>query len=463
MKKTMFARILIVLMCLALVLCGCSKSGNDATDGGSNGSGKPKSPNKQMSNAFSDTLGAIFADGANTEVLEKALKTGKITITVGDMLENVLYISSEKMALADEMKLNVEGMEVDAELYINENDLVVALPGILDGAYGVSFDTLLKDLENSALWELMGTDYESIVGELESSMGDVTELMDQLQPLLEGMGETIDSVLKCVNSSVAEGTATVNGKEVKATIITYSFGNEELGEMVDVLFDYVDELTSTLASMGGEIGDVAGELDAAREEAKAVLEEAEIDFKLVTNINTATGYVMTVDGDLKIVYEGEEAAVNLDANFGEDATKSEQYTIDLTATAEGETVELMSVVLDRIVDGSVTDYDLSVSSEGYEVFTANLEYDSETSAYCLTVMDGDVLTVDGTYKFTDEYFEFSIGSVKMDGNTEKLDVKIVIEAISASEMPKAPSYTNVLTMSQKDWEKLAEELSELMG
>lgn len=474
MKKTLFAKILILIMCMALLLCGCNKAGNDSADGGSGGSGKPKSPAKQTVSAFGNTMSAIFAGGASTQVLEDALKTGKITVTVGDKVENVLYINSEKMQIADELKLDIEGVEVEAEIYLNENDLVVALPEILDDAYGVDLKNLMNDLKDSALWEMMGTDYDEVIGELESSMGDVTELVDQLQPLLEDLRKTIDSMLACVDSSVSSGTVNVDGQDVKATVITYSFDNEDLNEMVDIVFDYVSELSDQLASMGGDIGEIADGIEEGREMVKSTLEQAEIDFKLVINVNASTGYVMTIDGDLKLAMDGEEGTVNFDANFGEDASKSDRYTMDLTATHEGETLELLSVVLDRDVNGSETDYDLIINADGDDVFRATLNYDNDSSAYSLSLggysyyydyyddtsrTEWDYVTIDGTYKLTDDYFEFSVASVTDDDYSQDIDVKIVIEAISAGEIPKAPSYTNILKMSEKDWMELGEELT----
>lgn len=466
MKKSLFARILILILCLSLVLCGCNKAseGGDADSEGGGGSGKSQSAGEKVVGAFGDTLSAIFADGASTDVLEKALKTGKITITVGDEIENVLYINSEKELLADELKMNMDGMELNAELYLNEEALIVALPDIVDGAYGVNFNTLMQDLEDSYIWEMMGTDYETAIGEIESGMGDVTALMDELKPLLEGLETAVDSALKCVDSSVTQGTVTVDGQDVEATIVTYSFGNEELKKIVDIIFDYVEDYSDVLTEMGGDMGDMIEEMEGAREEAKAALDDVEIDFNLVTNINADNGCIMTIDGTLKAVVEGEEMNLKLDGDFGVNPADSDNYTLILSAVEDGETHEMLSMVMDRTVSGSDMTYDMVISAEGYEVFSAELEYNADSSAYSLTLdADGDTVSVNGTYKLTDDYFEFSVGTINTDGYDQEINVKVVIEAISAGEIPKAPSYTNILTMSEDKWMDLAEELQNFAG
>ena len=467
MKKSLFARILILILCLSLVLCGCNKAsegGGDADSEGGGGSGKSQSAGEKVVGAFGDTLSAIFADGASTDVIEDALKTGKITITVGDEIENVLYINSEKELLADELKMNMDGVELNAELYLNEEALIVALPDILDDAYGVNLNTLMKDLKGSYIWEMMGTDYETAIGELESGMGDVTALMDQFKPVMEGLETAVDSALKCVDSSVTQGTVTVDGQDVEATIVTYSFGNEELKKIVDIIFDYVEDYSDVLTEMGGDMGDMIEEMEGAREEAKAALDEVEIDFNLVTNINADNGCIMTIDGTLKAVVEGEEMNLKLDGDFGVNPADSDNYTLILSAVEDGETYEMLSMVMDRTVSGSDMTYDMVISAEGYEVFSAELEYNTDSSAYSLTLdADGDTVSVNGTYKLTDDYFEFSVGTINTDGYDQEINVKVVIEAISAGEIPKAPSYTNILTMSEDKWMDLAEKLQNFAG
>ncbi|MBQ3214846.1 MAG: hypothetical protein IJB11_01870, partial [Oscillospiraceae bacterium] len=258
MKKSVFAKLLILVLCFALMLCGCGESADTAKSDGGEGTSnesnqnqqggnvqKPETPEEKAEAALERTLSAMFASSTDMSALEKALQCGKITVTVGDYVDNVLYMNTNKLEFVDQLSLNIEGVELDVEVYLNEHDVVLALPEVVDGAYGVSLDTIVNDLPDSAIWEVLGVDYEEFMSELATSLEGMTGDLDELSDMLEGMSaplsgleDALTDVLSNVDKTVAEGKASVDGKDVDAVIVTYSADSAAMQKMVNILLDW---------------------------------------------------------------------------------------------------------------------------------------------------------------------------------------------------------------------------------
>ena len=136
-KLSVFARLMILVMCLALVFCGCKKSedapgADDAKD----------KANSAVGDAFDKTLGGLL--GGGNGVIDDVLACGKVTVSVGSQFENVLYIDSNAGTFADMLKINADGQNVTVNLYSNNGEIAVQVPSVLgDQAYGLNVNTLI--------------------------------------------------------------------------------------------------------------------------------------------------------------------------------------------------------------------------------------------------------------------------------------------------------------------------------
>ena len=474
MKKSMFAKILVMILCLALVLCGCSESAGDSksnesnetknnssNEGGSVENVKTETPEEKADAALERTLTAMFGSGIDMEELENAFECGKITLTVGEYVDNVLYMDTNNMEFADKLSLNIEGVELDVEVYVNEHDLVLALPELVDGAYGISFDTIVTDLPNAAIWDLMGVSYEEFMAELSASLEELTGTMEQLSGLLEGMDtslggleDALKEALANVDMTITEGKAPVGGKDVDAVIVTYSVDSAAMEKianiMIDWFADYAEDLANSFATMDEDFF-VDGEITDAKDQVAAFFENADLNAELVVNINAETGYIMTAQGSFSGTVEGEEGGVFLNVDLGEDLTKSNQYSFEMLSSDD----EGLKMTIDREISGDKSDYELTATVVGSgneeDVLTVSFSYDASSYEYALSVeAAGEELAANGTYKMTDDVFEFSVESVSYGGETMELNVLVKAEAISASEIPEMPEYENVLKMSEDD-------------
>jgi hypothetical protein len=483
MKKSIFAKLLIMIMCLALVLCGCSS----AADNDGNGSGKknnskvesnndfgPATPEKKAEVALGKTVGAIFSPDADFGVLENAMESGKITIGVGEYVENVLYINTNDFRVVDELSLNIEGVELDAELYLDKEDLVVALPGVVEGAYGVRFDTLGADLKDSAIWDMMGVDYDEIMSGMDVAFDELASMLDAIDPTMGDLEGALEEALSNVNKTVTEGTVTIDGEDVDAVIVTYSLDSKDMQEMIEIMLDwfvdyYEDQMGSLADMVGEDIGleDITQEIEGMQGMIDAFFEEADLKAELVVNINSETGYIMTAVGEFSGVVDGEEGGVYLNIDLGKDASKSDEYTMDLTMRGEEEEDNVgLSLVLERETDGTETIYDLTFSaSEGdvtEDVFSVSLSYDSASYEYEISAEGA--FAINGICKLTDDVFEISLDSISTNGEEQEIGVVVKVEAVSASKIPNMPkSYTNLLKMSEEEMMELIVELGSTFG
>ena len=470
MKKSLFARLLIVILCLSLVLCGCKKSDGESKGekgGENNAASLPDTPEEIAATSLGRTLSAIFGGEGDLGILNGEPDCCKLTVSVAEYVENVMYIDANKLNIVDELSLNMDGVEIDAAIYLDKTDLVVALPGLVDGAYGVNLKTLAKDLENSELLAMLGIDIDDLKNELGIAMDEMAELMEQMDSYTDGMEEALESALSNIDKTVVEGTATVDDQEVDAIIVTYSLDTEGLLNMIEELgagvADYLEKLSSTMGE-DMEVGDISGELDAMMGELESTLADADLNAELVVNINAETGYIMTVEGEFKGTVEGENGGVTLDIDFGVNAAESDKYTLNIGTISDDEEMDVLQIILNRDITDAEVNYELSLKAAGVEVGSAALNYDKKSGAYELSLeADGAQFSANGIYKLTAKSLELSVDSINVDGDKTDINVKILLEQISANRIPKTPNYKNILKLSQEEFVKLANELSEKLN
>lgn len=466
MKKTWFAKILIVMLCLSLVLCGCNKSEGE-NGGKSDSASLPNTPEEIADTSYGRTLSAIFGGDGNWGLLGKNMDCSKVTVSVGDYVDNVMYIDTNRMQIADELNVNFDGVEVEAGIYLNENELVLTLPGLVDGAYGVNLDTLVDDLKDSELLALLGINMDQLEEEYGFTLDAIDDMLDTMDAYVDEMESLADSALKNVDKTVTEGKVTVDGQEVDAITVTYSLDSEGLKNIVNELGTwYTDYMKDLAAAVKLDMGldSVIGEIDGVMAEVETALSELDFSAKVVVNVNAETGYIMTVDGEVEATVEGETATFTLDVDLGVNAAESDKYTLTVGAVADGEQMDVLKLVLKRESTDAKENYDLSVKAAGFEVANAQLAYDKGTGAYELEVNAADVeFALKGTYKLTDKSMEFSVESINLDGDKTEINAKVLVEKISASSIPKMPEYKNILKLSQQDILDLVNEFSETMN
>lgn len=476
-KHTVFAKVLIVLLCIAMLFSGCKgkDSGSDNPE-----SNKPTTPGEILEDTLDKTLGGA------PSILEEALKCGKITVKYQDSVENVLYLDADGSRIVDQLMLKMDSEEYNLNIFGSEDSLAVSAPEILgDVAYGIVFSTLENDLQNSPLWEMAGIDYEEVLSQAglgDLDISDVLDMTGRAMEIMMGFEDAMDDAMAKIESSSSEGTVSINGKDVEATIVTYKVTDDMVSEMSDILIDWAeDAINDVIADVketlnNEQVNDALEELEIPFDELRNQIEEmfGDIDFTLNVNVNVnaESDYLMSVNADVVIKYvgdneedAGEEVSAFCNIVLGEDPSNSNKYTFEVGATnPDGETVGAKAEISRDITDAEAK-YALSLKvSEGgeeNEVFTGNLTYNKENNKFTASAeVDGNELKVTGSYKLTDDVLMLGLDKITVDGDTMDIGVEVSIESINSSEIPNTPDVKNLLTMSEADFQELAEKIQE---
>lgn len=471
-KLSVFARLMILVMCLALVFCGCKKSedapgADDAKD----------KANSAVGDAFDKTLGGLL--GGGNGVIDDVLACGKVTVSVGSQFENVLYIDSNAGTFADMLKINADGQNVTVNLYGNNGEIAVQVPSVLgDQAYGLNLNTLMEDLKNSPILAMTGMSFE----DLEKQLGvDFEGVLDTYAGMFETMSSSaeaiMDKIFAHVDVKTTEGKVTINGTEVDATIITYSFDENDVKNIIFELIDWAEKTVKDMASdLSDKLGSMMGEsvdvetllkqmnMDQVKERVSAVLAGIDMNFTLAMNINASNGMLMSVNAEMNATVNGMAGKIYADLILGVDPTASNKYTLDIGGcAADGSNKAGFLATLERDMDQAVQVTALKVEqymgTQSRVLLEGSLTYDTTSNKFVLAGnAGGSELRVDGMYKETESSMEFGIDSVTMNGNTVAVDLMVKFEALNGAEMPKMPSYKNPLKMNMAELMELLQGL-----
>ena len=357
MKKSIFAKILILVLCLSLVLCGCGKDtpANDDDPTKAPTSGQSTDPTKGPNSDPSDP--STPGDDPLSGLLGN-MEYSKVTLTVGDMLTNVMYVDAANLKFVDQLKLNIEGTEVNAQLYLNQHELVVALPDFVSDAYGINFDTLATDLPSSAIWGMMGTSYDDFMDQLNERLGGVLDTMENLEVMfsgadkcLESLAAALEKALENVEQTTTTGKVDIYGKNVDAEIVKYSVDSAAMEKIVNTLIGWCEENANDLSGLLGEdiltSKDITDAMNEAKTAVSSFFDNADLEASLAMNFNPASGALMSINGSFAGTIDGIEDGLYLNLILGENPAESDLYSFSiLDSRNDGFSVTLGHEVVD---------------------------------------------------------------------------------------------------------------------
>ena len=478
MKRSLFAKILILILCLSLVLCACGEDASqttdptdaptvqntDPTDPAPADPSDPSDPSdaEEALGELADKLGTLLDGIFGTEDGEPTddAQCAKITLTVGDMMSNIMYVDVTNLQFVDELTVNVEGTEINAQVYLNRHDLVLVMPDMLPDNYGISFDTLVEDLPDSAIWDLIGMSFDEFMEQLSTALEGMMGSMEGTGSMLGGSEELINSLMEALNEALTnvEQTTTTGQVEIYARIVDanitrYSVDAEAMESIVNILLDWCNNNTEGVASMLASTGITAEMLqeylNQAKTEVGTFFDNADLTAALVLNQNIETGAMMSIEVSLEGTIEGVEGGYYLNLTLGVDPATSGLYTFKMADhDGNGYLVEFRINTMDTFTTLSLTAYELC-EDDAILLMIATAQYDTASYDYQLTFSTDEVYyAINGICKVTEDYFEFTLDTLTQNEEVTQVNFRLVAEPVSSSEIPEAPAYTNVLQMSE---------------
>lgn len=466
-KRSFLAMLLIFVMCFALVFSGCNQAG-DSDKPDDDTKSKDKTTSNQIADSLDKTLGALFGKNPAADVIEQAFKGGKVTVEIDGVFQNVLYMDAQAGCFADVLKVGDQEQMIDLSLYLEGSELAVASPILLGNqAYGIDFSTLEQDLKDSEIWSLLGMSYEELQDQLGFDIGQILDALEDTMDAASDMGDVFADALKGIETTQEEGTVTIHGTAVKAINVKYHVTSQDIYELVKVYLDQSEKLMKDMmdtvaGAMGMDVEQMMSQmgLDETRQELKAIFDEIDIQGDLVVSISPDTQYIMCVTADASGTVEGEAFSMDMDLVLGTNPANSDKYTFSLLMNSDGETSGITAEIV-RTTSGSVDISTIQVNGvrgeETKTFLTGHLSYDDSNGAYELALTsDGDTMAFTGCYQQSDDNLHFTLDTMTTNGEAQQIGLHVCVEVISNAEIPKIPSYKNILRLSQ-------EELSELLG
>jgi len=486
-KHSVLVTLLIMLMCVSLVFTGCQKAGDDGekgentttnatgTTGGENN--KPEDngpqfddPNDQVVDAIDKTMSALVEAEGVGFVLADAINGGKITVEAAGMIENVLYVNVGDGNFVDILTVDMGSEKAEFGAYLQDSKLAVSVPMLFgDEVYGIDFNTLMDDLKDSKIWEMMGTSYD----EFKDMAGvNLDAALDVLEKYMDAMpdGQAVIDCLKDVDVTREEGTVTINGESVKAVNVKYHVTSEDVLALLNA---YMDEMEKSMDAMKDAFAEVLTDVDldelmaemdfdTLRQEMNDAFDSVDLEGDLVISIDPETQYIMSVSMDIAGTVDGEEGKIDMDLVLGVDPTNTDKITFSIFGDADGERSGFTMEAV-RTINGSVEKVTVTINEvwddETDTLATMEMSYDSSNGAYkCAMIDEYETITIEGVYKVTADKFEISVDSITNayddEEYTEELGLRLVVEKINKSDIPEMPAMKNILKLTEDEWTEL---------
>ena len=444
-----------------------------------------KDPHGAVAGAFTllgESYGGKLSDVS--AVLEKAASdTGSydFEFEMDGVEAGVSAVVDTKNALTSAtVKAGYEGFSAKANLWLGD-DVVLQIPALLgDDAYGLKISTIENDLNKSPLLEAMG--FESVDEMLEDLAEEFeAEVGFGLDEFIEAFGTLFDTAAAEKAGEDFGKTISEAAREIKADVaaekigdkdgykITFTVTPQNVKPIVEAYFAYYKDLYGSLLALTG------ADIDDSLEEALNSLDEAEgeeisFDVYLYKDSGKLAGlefefsesyedeeedYSYSSDESYKIEFSDDEIKLNVKNN-----SDSTYYTSSIETVLTYKAVNKDGKTGFEIEGENKSEYvskgeDTNDTYDNVNNISFSFIKDKDGKFTLKGVADEeDVFTAKGTFKCDDKSVEIGIDSIEVEG--EEVDFTASLTVKAGGKVEKTPEYTNLLSMTEADFEELAE-------
>lgn len=413
-------------------------------------------------------------------------------------IQGKIYTDAKNNKGAYEMTIyDDDDVMVQPRIYVNKDSIVATCPEIFEGAYGVNFKKLDKNLPGSIFDPDEDTDYSLPEGVYEylMSLSENTKGNKELQRDIEKTAAryekfTIQTIMKYAEVTKKSDKITVGGDKISCTVITIELDEDAIVSICQDIIDYINNDKSLedlllryysanpssnisyysllygydydfdpedmVDEFYDEVDDFEDRLD--------YIEDMDIEIEASVYITKSGKRIAQVDFESEI--QGEEFECSL--VLGKNVTKTKEMSFSYE-TSDGDKFSLEYEVEQNDTKG----FEAEITYESYDPWSY---YRSENKGKM--TISWDKKSGDCEVKVKGEYDDFSIK-----GNLTKKGDKIIyvleniknngtsVDGVKSLELtitidrrdpaPKAPSrYTDIVLMDEDDFEDLYEEIED---
>ena len=361
------------------------------------------------------------------------------------------------------MDVSVMGMSYSAQLYLDEDGILLALPGLLSNTYFVPFKDADQELANSIFAPNSGSQYAldqnsydqllqaiQMMNKMRDAVPNGTDMLGDIREKLEQQG------LK-PEFQTEKGSFTVDGETVNGTIATLDLDTEKLVQYVQFgksyLTDYVSKLSESIPELSGELD--LGDFDDAIQTLRDQHICARIELDIYNN------YVVAMDIEVYDSTNRTENSAHILGDFGKDPKKTDHVVLRLMRGTSEEYMRLDYT----ITENSSSRYACTIvaTQQGNPAFTASFDWNKTSGDFTLDAMG--MFTMNGNAKVDGSKLILTLGQVSVGYGYKSFDlsaIQITIDGDASLTKPSG-SAKDVFKLTDSDIQNIMNELQSNLG
>ena len=465
----------------------------------------PSSPRDRLGQAFSNTFSALTnnPNSPSSAISSKAeaLQKGKIsfdlqveenaaTYTPAMGIGGSLTMDASQRAGLLDMDVSYAGQDMlGASLYFGPYQISLSLPTAFgDTAYGLNPNDIRGQMESSPWMQSQGLSPDDVEGLdevqevldalfINASTGDTDALKKLQDELYTVFAEDFDKIEpEQENTSVH-----VRGQYVSATVLRYTFEEQEVIDLFTHLMDTLAESDNleALFSMGGLSSLLSGNgsdsFNSSVEDFRTSLQEASDSF--AESYSGELTAEFAIDGQNRLVRmalslepqneESDISSISMTGEFGPDFSEESGFILEFTvADSYGDETALRVDSQDTLNDSQYkNETNLMVDQYGSTSqldFTTEWDKASGNFSFAMSIpsmdMEGNSLTAYGTLTGDSSSSKLDLEKVSLSsGGEDQFAFSLLLESESAAELQK-PEMKNIFELSEDELEELSNSL-----
>lgn len=425
-------------------------------------------------------IGEIIAASGNggsvSIVFESDTLMGDIT-----SISETIYMNGKDKQFVSDTAVKYAGQDLAARIFVDKSGLIINSESLLGSNKSVEINLakLAEKFTSSTMAEMFGMPDEA-KAEVEQVLTTVKDVYEKYFTMFDDVqaknAELATSMLEALEPTFTEATVSVDGKDYKCIVVSYTLNNKTIEAFMDAYMDFYMETMGDMfegfeALAGADIDEAMADMKTQIDEAMAEMNEAvDIDLKLNINIDVKTAMVKstTLKGKVvnKSVDEGEDDTVNVDCEI---INTDDKMSANIAMTHGEESVNINAAITKTVKDGTDT-YNATASyklvedgvTEEKKVADITYSYTRDSGAFKLEGTigpedDSVEFGLEGTMKVEKDSFALKITSVTADAVTVKFDLSITFN--KNAEIPARPTdAVDVVDMTQGNWVDLITEI-----
>lgn len=375
---------------------------------------------------------------------------------VNGSVEGTMYFDSAAQRSALIAKASALGYDIDAALYVDGTELALECKSLFSGAYGLDLATLAQDWEGSFIAQAASMPRlpeETLQALASLNTQASTAQLEELVQLVEDYANLISSTAVDAGTLTENDNDTLRGLAVKSLRLELDGdGAAQVIETVLTKLSADSKLRSLIASYSEEAAQSLDELTPEditdfAEEVRGEFGSLTIDIYLSKKTGTLVGLNIATSGG-----DGYPATVSL--FLGESLSTTDE--ISLLMTEENSYGSTTNGFVYTVSENTAASYraKLDIYDEGDVTTVANVWWDRSSGQFKLS---GDEFEVSGSLFATANSFELTLNHIRMED--ESMDLDLTLSCATGVSCPAAPSYRNIMKMSQEDFIAFAQEIA----